>query len=173
MKKFALILAIPFAISACGGGTSVDGHDHKQGTTNDKTTQKEQPAVDPNAKEVTINLSGGDDMKYNLREIKVKEGQKITVELVHTGKMPKGTMGHNFVLLKEGVNLGDFAREALKHQDNEFIPKDMKDIIAHTKMIGGGEKTSVTFDAPAKGTYEFLCTFTGHSAMMRGKFIVE
>ena len=41
------------------------------------------------------------------------------------------------------------------------------------KLIGGGEETTVTFDAPAKGTYDFICSFPGHYALMKGKFIVE
>ena len=46
-------------------------------------------------------------------------------------------------------------------------------IIAATKLLGGGETDTVIFDAPAAGTYEFLCSFPGHYAIMKGKFIVE
>ncbi|MBT8261281.1 MAG: azurin, partial [Bacteroidia bacterium] len=38
---------------------------------------------------------------------------------------------------------------------------------------GGGQSTSVTFMAPEVGTYDFICSFPGHSALMKGKFIVE
>jgi azurin len=31
----------------------------------------------------------------------------------------------------------------------------------------------VTFDAPPRGTYDFVCTFPGHATLMRGKFIVR
>ena len=56
----------------------------------------------------------------------------------------------------------------------EEIPADMKDkFIAHTKMLGGGESDTIEFDAPAPGTYTFMCTFPGHYALMQGKFIVE
>ena len=40
-------------------------------------------------------------------------------------------------------------------------------------MIGGGQTTSITFTAPAAGTYDFICSFPGHSGLMKGKFIVE
>ena len=46
-------------------------------------------------------------------------------------------------------------------------------MIAHTDLIGGGQVTSIEFDAPDAGTYEFLCSFPGHSGLMKGKFIVE
>jgi azurin len=80
-------------------------------------------------------------------------------------------MGHNFVLLKKGVDLQQFALRAMNAAETAYIPAG-DEVIAHTKVIGGGEATSVTFDAPEPGTYQFLCTFPGHFAMMQGKFIV-
>ena len=50
----------------------------------------------------------------------------------------------------------------------------MKDaIIVHTEMIGGGEETTIEFDAPEAGEYDFLCSFPAHYAIMRGKFVVQ
>ena len=57
-------------------------------------------------------------------------------------------------------------------KDNGYIPEG-DDIIAHTKMIGGGESVEITFDAPAAGTYDYICPFPGHYGIMKGKFIVE
>ncbi|HRO72640.1 MAG TPA: azurin, partial [Saprospiraceae bacterium] len=119
-------------------------------------------------------ISGDDQMKYDKTELKVKAGQKVKLTLTHIGKMPKDAMGHNWVLLNQGVDLAAFAAEAIKAKDNDYIPAGKEgDIVAHTKTIGGGESTSVEFDAPAAGTYEFLCSFPGHSGMMKGHFIVE
>lgn len=128
-------------------------------------------AVSP---EALVTISGGDDMKFDLTEIKVKEGQTVKLTLKHVGKTPVTAMGHNFVLLVAGANLENFATEAIKAKDTDYIPQSMvNDVIAHTKTIGGGESTEIEFPAPAKGTYDFLCSFPGHSAMMKGKFIVE
>ncbi|MCO5233349.1 MAG: azurin [Chitinophagales bacterium] len=122
--------------------------------------------------EVTINAD--DNMKYDVTEITAKEGQKVKVILHHVGKLPIASMGHNFVLLTEGSDLAQFAIEAINAKDNDYIPASLVDeVIAHTKTIGGGETAEVEFTAPAKGTYEFLCSFPGHSAMMKGTFIVE
>ena len=49
-------------------------------------------------------------------------------------------------------------------------------VIAHTKVVGGGEKDSVTFKTDvleAGGDYDFFCSFPGHYAVMRGKVVVE
>ncbi|HRN94472.1 MAG TPA: plastocyanin/azurin family copper-binding protein, partial [Chitinophagales bacterium] len=87
---------------------------------------------------------------------------------------PVAAMGHNFVLLAQGTDLAKFATAAVAAKDNDYIPADLaSSVIAHTKTIGGGETTEVEFPAPAAGTYDFLCSFPGHSAMMKGKFIVE
>jgi azurin len=87
--------------------------------------------------------------------------------------MDKNVMGHNFVLLKSGVDIIVFGGKAATAKDTEYIPDSGVDVIAHTKLIGGGETAVVEFDAPEAGTYDFLCSFPGHYAIMKGKFIVE
>ena len=134
--------------------------------------KKEQVVKDDS--KITINLTGNDLMQFNLKELKVKAGQEVTINLRHVGKMDMQVMGHNFVLLKPGVDLQAFALAATEAgKDADWIPNDGADVIAHTKMLGGGESDSVTFMAPEAGTYEFLCSFTGHSALMKGTFTVE
>ena len=82
-------------------------------------------------------------------------------------------MGHNFVLLKQSVNLNVFGNKAATFANNQYIPTDTEDVIAHTKLIGAGETAVIEFDAPAVGTYEFLCSFPGHYALMKGTFILQ
>jgi azurin len=44
-------------------------------------------------------------------------------------------------------------------------------VIAHTKVIGGGETDSVTFSTAALKAgeaYSYFCSFPGHSALMKG-----
>tara|TARA_B100000809_G_scaffold88156_1_gene86535 strand:+ start:187 stop:696 length:510 start_codon:yes stop_codon:yes gene_type:complete len=120
-----------------------------------------------------IEITGNDTMQFNKKKIKVKAGQKIKLTLTHIGNLDINVMGHNFVLLKKNVDLADFAFKAMTAKENQYIPTNSKDVIAHTKLIGNGETTTIEFDAPEKGTYEFLCSFPGHYGMMKGKFIVE
>lgn len=121
---------------------------------------------------IHLTLSGDDAMKFDKKELTVKEGQTVVLTLKHTGKMSKSTMGHNFVLLDKGVTPSTFAQKAMKAKDNDYIP-DSDRIIAHTDLIGGGETSEVTFKAPEKGEYDFICTFPGHYVNMHGKFIVK
>jgi azurin len=121
---------------------------------------------------VKVVINGNDQMKFDTEEIRVRAGSKVSLTLNHIGSLPKEAMGHNVVILGKGVDVGAFASKAVMAKDNDYIPEGFE-IVAHTKMLGGGESTSITFEAPAAGTYDFICSFPGHYAMMRGKFIVE
>ena len=46
-------------------------------------------------------------------------------------------------------------------------------VIAHTKLLGPGESDVIEFDAPAPGTYPFVCTFPGHAPLMNGQLVVQ
>ncbi|MFD2518914.1 azurin [Salinimicrobium flavum] len=120
-----------------------------------------------------VRLTGNDQMKFNLKEIRVKAGDKVKLTLTHVGQLPENAMGHNFVLLKQGTDIPEFANKAMEAKDNEYIPQNSEQVIVNTEMIGGGEETSIEFDAPAAGTYDFICSFPGHYVQMQGKFIVE
>lgn len=168
MKKFKLLLVLLLAIfiTACGGKEEKK----KEGFSYEKkSTSSEQVESNPN----DVVITGNDGMQFNKKEIKVEAGKKIKITLRHIGKMDKNVMGHNFVLLKQGVNLMAFSNQAATASKNDYIPEGTQDVIAHTKMLGGGETAVIEFDAPAVGTYEFLCSFPGHSGLMKGKFIVE
>ena len=120
-----------------------------------------------------VDLYSTDQMKFDKTEITVAAGTKVELTLTHTGTMPVETMGHNFVLLKQGTDLVAFTTEASKAMDNGYIPAGSDAIIVNTELIGGGGSTTITFDAPEAGTYDFICSFPGHYALMKGKFIVE
>jgi azurin len=122
---------------------------------------------------IHITIESSDQMKYNLSQIKVKAGQKVMLHLKHVGKMPIQAMGHNLVILQKGTDIVEFARLASNAKASGYVPTGSKAVIAATKLVGGGQETSITFIAPAKGTYDFICTFPGHFSMMKGKLIVE
>ena len=140
----------------------------KEGFQVERKKETEKAAIDENS----IALSSNDLMQFDKSELKVKAGKPVTLTLRHTGKMDKMVMGHNFVLLKAGTDMGAFAAKAAVARETEYIPEG-DETITYTKLIGGGESTTITFDAPAPGTYDFICSFPGHYGVMQGKFIVE
>ena len=166
-QLFLAILTITFMVS-CGGEEKKESEEKVKVKIGEKKAEKK---VDDNPNNVVI--TADDFMKYNKTEIRVKAGQKVKITLRHIGKMNAQIMGHNVVVLNSGVDPIAFAASAATSRDTDYIPEGSTDVIAHTKMIGGGETAVIEFDAPAAGTYDFLCSFPGHYAMMKGKFIVE
>lgn len=135
-------------------------------------TPPDSAFVQPSEVAVTeVVLSGNDQMKFDKKVIRVKAGEKVRLTLKHTGKLDKTVMGHNFVLLAQGTDMAKYAQAAMKAKDNDYIPAS--GALEHTKVIGGGETTTIEFMPPKKGTYTFLCSFPGHYSLMNGKFIVE
>ena len=166
----ALVLGL--VLSSCGGG----GSDQKSSSETEQTRQKSEKKEKKDVPEtVELTIEGNDQMKYNKERLEVHEGQEVTVTLKHVGEMNIEEMGHNFILLKKGVDKQEFAADGVDAGvENNHIAEDRKDdVIAHTELVGGGEETSVTFTAPKAGIYEFICSFPGHVGMMNGKFIVK
>ena len=124
----------------------------------------------------TVNLTGGDDMKYNLTTIEAKPGETIHVVLKNTGTVPKIAMAHNFVLLALTADPNEFSKAAMMAQATDYVPASEKaKILASTKLAGPGETVEVSFKVPAKaGSYPYLCSFPGHyAAGMKGNVVVK
>lgn len=121
-----------------------------------------------------VEISGNDSMQYDKKELDVPASCKeVTVTLHHSGKLPVAAMGHNWVL----VTTPDLSAVATAGMGAgaaaDYVPPGDKRVLAHTKLVGGGQTTSVTFSTAglkAGGDYSYLCSFPGHNALMRGKF---
>lgn len=120
-----------------------------------------------------IVITSDDYMKFNTSKITVKSGKLVRLTLKHIGKLDVQLMGHNFVLLKDNVDIIEFANKAAMASKNQYIPVESDEVIVYTDMIGGGQETTIEFLPPDVGVYDFICSFPGHYAMMKGKFIVE
>jgi azurin len=117
-------------------------------------------------------ITGTDLMQYDKKELDV-DGDCTSVELTltHGGKLPKEAMGHNWVLvnapdLNAVANSGMSAGPA-----NNYVAPGDKRVLANTKLVAGGESTTVTFSTTLLkkgGSYAYLCTFPGHNSSMRG-----
>ena len=131
-------------------------------------------AIEPDC---IVEISAGDGMQFSSTEIVVKEScAVITVTLIHTGKLPAAGMGHNWVLTRES----DFRRVVSDGIDagasNNFIKEGDPRVLAFTRMIGGGETTSVSFPTgsiEAGEKYIFFCSYPGHWGIMKGTFLLS
>jgi azurin len=124
-----------------------------------------------------VNIAGNDSMQFSVKRIEAKPGEKIKIALSATGSMPKSEMAHNWVLLAKGTDPSSFAMAASMARDSGYIPAQKKaQILAMTPgLIGAGEKSEVTFDAPKEpGEYTYICTYPGHFiGGMKGVLVVK
>lgn len=129
------------------------------------------------AEEKKIEITGNDAMQFSTKTLEVTAGDTVVLTLKHIGKLPKAAMGHNFVLLAAGTKAPDFALKAMKATTTDYVPTDdasKKEVLAHTKLIGGGESDTITFTAPKDaGSYPYICSFPGHFALMQGVLTVK
>ncbi len=140
------------------------------------SSAKATPKAAPKGAARTIEITGGDDMKFNLTTIAVTPGESVRIVLKVVGTMPKIAMAHNVVVLTAGSDPVAFSNAAMMARATDFIPADKKaQVLAATGLAGPGETIEVTFKAPAKpGSYDYLCSFPGHfAAGMRGKMVVK
>ncbi|MBD7978691.1 MULTISPECIES: azurin [Pseudomonas] len=124
------------------------------------------------AAECSVDIDSTDQMTYSTNAIEIsKSCTDFTVNLKHTGTMAKNVMGHNWVLTTE-ADMNPVASEGISAGlANDYVKADDPRILAHTKLIGGGESDSVTFDVAqlkADEKYMFFCSFPGHMALMKG-----
>ena len=119
-----------------------------------------------------LDIAGNDAMQYDKKELVVAgDCTQVEVTLTHTGKLPAAAMGHNWVLVKTAdvtavANAGMSAGLA----NNYLTPGDTR-VIASTKIVGGGQSTTVSFPTSKLtkgGDYTYMCTFPGHYVIMKG-----
>lgn len=174
LKQLSVVAIAGMMMVACGQNKTEEQVSSTPET--ETVTSAEEPAASQDQDTIEVTLNAEDTMKFDKSEIKVPAGKLIRLTLHHVGKLPKSSMGHNFVLLKQGTDVTAFATKAVqegKAPDFEVPESLLPEVIAHTKTIGGGESVTIEFTAPEKGTYDFICSFPGHAAMMNGKLIVE
>jgi azurin len=124
------------------------------------------------AAECKVTVDSTDQMSFDTKDISIDKSCKtFTVDLKHSGSLPKNVMGHNWVLSKT-ADMQPIATDGLAAGiDKNYLKEGDARIIAHTKIIGAGETDSVTFDVSklaAGESYGFFCSFPGHISMMKG-----
>ena len=129
------------------------------------------------AAECKATVESTDAMQFTTKALTVPAACKqFTVTLKHAGKLPKTVMGHNFVLGKtadiNGINTDGMKAGVAQ---NFVKPGDAR-VIASSKVIGGGESTTITIPVgklKAGESYTYTCSFPGHASIMRGTLVLK
>lgn len=176
-------------LAGCGGVTE-EAEGTEGGTTASPATTAKAPtagvvtplpamqAFSDDGNVVELSIEGNDLMRFNTNLFQVKPGQMVRLTLKNVGILPAQSMGHNVVILKKGDSPFEFGADVNERGGslaNNYVPETLHDrVIAYTKLIGGGQTTSVTFKAPEEpGTYPFLCSFPGHAGNMNGTVEIQ
>ena len=179
MKMYlSLIAAAALSLAACGdnkpAAPAAAPAASETAPAAPAATETAAPAAA--AGECAATITSDDAMKFDPKEISVPASCKqFSITLKHAGKMPAMAMGHNVVVSKTSDKDGILADGAAAKIENNFVKPNDERVVAHTKLIGGGEEDTLTFDVSkltAGEAYEYYCSFPGHYAMMNGKITV-
>jgi azurin len=124
----------------------------------------------------TVVISANDSLRFSVTRIDARPGEKIHVQLRNDGTMPKAVMGHNWVLLKGGIDPNSYAAAAVSAKAEDYEPAARAgDVLAAIPLLGPKETGEVTFAAPTTpGTYHYICSCPAHGAAgMRGTLVVK
>jgi azurin len=117
-------------------------------------------------------ITGNDAMQFDVKKFQVAPNESVRLTFKNIGSIPKIAMGHNLVLLKKNVDALAFGQKVLASGGSatNALPKSLLgEVIAHSELLGPGESETIEFNVPEeKGDYQYVCTFPGHFAMMRG-----
>lgn len=115
-----------------------------------------------------------EQLRYDTDRLVVEAGKPFEVLFENPDAMP-----HNLVFVQPGT-LQDVATavqtqapDKLDSQGRAYVPDNDPRVIAATKMLEAGKSEKLSLTAPDKeGTYQYVCTFPGHWAIMKGELVV-
>ncbi|MCC9078834.1 plastocyanin/azurin family copper-binding protein [Litorilinea aerophila] len=162
-KGAFVLLLVAAVLAGCGGSRSrASAGEGRSAAT---------PTASPAVAELSLGTDG-ENMKFDKTEFTVRAGQEVQLTFHNSAT----TLQHNWVLVNGGDDVAEQVDQAAVAAgfDKGFIP-DSDLILAHTRLLNGGEEETITFTAPSQpGDYTFLCTFPGHfQAGMKGVLHVQ
>ncbi|WP_026631431.1 plastocyanin/azurin family copper-binding protein [Dyadobacter alkalitolerans] len=124
-----------------------------------------QPAEWKTGADVTINMATKPGLKFDKEILEVKAGSKVKLVFNNNDDML-----HNLVVTApgKGEEVGQLAMDmGLNGTNAGYIP-DTKSVLFHTCLIQPETSQTIYFTAPKPGDYPFICSFPGHSFVMKG-----
>lgn len=95
---------------------------------------------------VVIDVTGTDSFLFEPANLTVQSGQAVTLNFENAGALQ-----HSWVLVPTRV-------EAVEATEEDAVQG------ISSGLVDGGEANTITFVAPAAGTYQIVCTVAGHAA---------
>lgn len=116
-----------------------------------------------------------EQLRFDVTTLEVSAGEPFEVIFENPDQMP-----HNLVFVMPGTlravaeAVQTQAPDKLDKMGRAYVPENDSRVWGATKLLEAGGKESLQLTAPDEpGTYEFVCTFPGHWAVMHGKVVVK
>jgi azurin len=127
-----------------------------------KKTETTVPGVEKLNFTDTIRLQAGENMRFDNELFRIRAGKKIRLIFNNTGKKSASSMTHNVVVLMKGTDIADFADAVHNAKDEQYVPASAAPlVIAHTRMVSGGDSDEEEFTITQPGVYDYICSFPG------------
>lgn len=170
MKLFIYTCSI-FLLVACGNSDKGKSTEKKTSIEQKKSVQTEKESAPQETIEINLSAIGESmaEIAFEPKSISIPANSKVN--LTFENKSSAEGMLHNFVLVELGSGQEISSAGIKAGKANNFVPKD-KRVIVYTKVCEMGEKVSISFNAPPKGSYHYICTYPGHTNMI-GRLNVE
>ena len=169
---YLYIFAVVLLIISCG--QSADNKNNSKESSPAEKIETSVPGIEKLEFTDSIQLKANENMRYDNELFRVRAGKKISLILLNTGAKSATSMTHNVVILQSGTDIADFADIARNAKTEQYVPSSLDSlIIAHTRLVSGGDSDKVEFIIPKPGVYDFICSFPGHWGTMQGKIVAE
>jgi azurin len=158
------------SLIACGGGEQKESNAEKSRQEDSQEIKAQEKAKQEVEIEVIAKGETMAEIAFDPKSINVPAGSTVKLTLINESEA--SGMLHNFVLIELGAGQEIATAGIQAGVENEFVPDDNR-VIVHTEVISMGETTTITFDAPPKGSYHYICTYPGHYPNMIGRLNVN
>jgi azurin len=166
------IFVFGFLLISCGQPADNKNNSKESAATEEKETSV--PGIEKLEFTDSVQLKANENMRFDKELFRVRAGKKISLILKNTSAKSAASMTHNVVILKNGVDIADFADVAHNAKTEQYVPSSLDSlIIAHTRLVGGGDSDRVEFIIPKPGVYDYICSFPGHWGTMQGKIVAQ
>ena len=115
-----------------------------------------------------------EQLRYDTTRLVVEAGKPFEVIFENADAMP-----HNLVFVQPGtlqavaIAVQTQAPDKLDSQGRAYVPENDPRVIAATRLVEAGQSETLNITAPAnEGVYQYVCTFPGHWAIMKGELVV-
>jgi azurin len=168
----AFVLAVMMLLISCGPAADNKNNSKESATT--EPTETSVPGIEKLDFTDSVQLKANENMRFDKELFRVRAGKKISLIFRNTGAKSATSMAHNVVILKSGVDIADFADVAHNAKNEQYVPSSLDSLmIAHTRLVSGGDSDHVEFIIPKPGVYDFICSFPGHWGTMQGKIVAQ